>query len=72
MIRRQIALELGTVVPIIRLRDNIQLNPNQSAAHNKYHAESHKHKRIKRCNDTQSGDHRANQIKYFRHTDDHQ
>ena len=29
MIRRQIALELGTVVPIIRLRDNIQLNPNQ-------------------------------------------
>ena len=29
MIRRQIALELGCVVPIIRLRDNIQLNPNQ-------------------------------------------
>ncbi len=29
MIRRQIALELGTVVPIIRLRDNIQLNLNQ-------------------------------------------
>lgn len=29
MIRRQIALELGAVVPIIRLRDNIQLNPNQ-------------------------------------------
>ena len=29
MIRRQIALELGTVVTIIRLRDNIQLNPNQ-------------------------------------------
>ena len=29
MIRRQIAAELGTVVPIIRLRDNIQLNPNQ-------------------------------------------
>ncbi|MDO4463947.1 MAG: flagellar biosynthesis protein FlhA [Bacillota bacterium] len=29
MIRRQIAMELGTVVPIIRLRDNIQLNPNQ-------------------------------------------
>ena len=27
MIRRQIALELGAVVPIIRLRDNIQLNP---------------------------------------------
>jgi len=29
MIRRQIAIELGCVVPIIRLRDNIQLNPNQ-------------------------------------------
>lgn len=29
MIRRQIAVELGCVVPIIRLRDNIQLNPNQ-------------------------------------------
>ena len=29
MIRRQIAIELGTIVPIIRLRDNIQLNPNQ-------------------------------------------
>ena len=29
MNRRQIALELGTIVPIIRLRDNIQLNPNQ-------------------------------------------
>ncbi|SFR95916.1 flagellar biosynthesis protein FlhA [Anaeromicropila populeti] len=29
MIRRQVALELGCVVPIIRLRDNIQLNPNQ-------------------------------------------
>ena len=29
MIRRQIALELGTIVPIIRMRDNIQLNPNQ-------------------------------------------
>jgi flagellar biosynthesis protein FlhA len=29
MIRRQIALEMGMVVPIIRLRDNIQLNPNQ-------------------------------------------
>lgn len=28
MIRRQIALELGTIVPIIRLRDNIQLPPN--------------------------------------------
>ena len=29
MIRRQIALELGTVVPISRRRDNMQLNPNQ-------------------------------------------
>ncbi len=29
MIRRQIALELGAVVPIIRLRDNIRLNPNE-------------------------------------------
>ncbi len=29
MIRRQVALELGTIVPIIRLRDNIQLNPNE-------------------------------------------
>ncbi|WP_408628628.1 flagellar biosynthesis protein FlhA [Anaeromicropila herbilytica] len=29
MIRRQVALELGCVVPMIRLRDNIQLNPNQ-------------------------------------------
>lgn len=29
MIRRQIALELGIIVPMIRLRDNIQLNPNQ-------------------------------------------
>ena len=29
MIRRQIALELGCVVPMIRLKDNIQLNPNQ-------------------------------------------
>ena len=29
MIRRQIALELGCVVHMIRLRDNIQLNPNQ-------------------------------------------
>ncbi len=29
MIRRQIALELGMVVPMIRLRDNIQLEPNQ-------------------------------------------
>lgn len=29
LIRRQVAIELGTVVPMIRLRDNIQLNPNQ-------------------------------------------
>lgn len=29
MIRRQIALELGMVVPMVRLRDNIQLNPNE-------------------------------------------
>lgn len=29
LIRRQIAVELGCVVPTIRLRDNIQLNPNQ-------------------------------------------
>lgn len=29
MIRRQIALELGVVVPMVRLRDNIQLNPNE-------------------------------------------
>lgn len=29
MIRRQLALEMGVIVPIIRLRDNIQLNPNQ-------------------------------------------
>lgn len=29
MIRRQVALEYGIVVPMIRLRDNIQLEPNQ-------------------------------------------
>lgn len=29
MTRRQVALELGFVVPIIRMRDNIQLEPNQ-------------------------------------------
>jgi len=29
MIRRQLALEMGMVVPIIRLRDNIQLNSNE-------------------------------------------
>lgn len=29
MIRRQLALELGLVIPIIRLRDNIQLKPTE-------------------------------------------
>ena len=29
MIRRQIAMELGIILPVIRLRDNIQLKPNQ-------------------------------------------
>ncbi|MDK2902445.1 MAG: flagellar biosynthesis protein FlhA [Clostridiales bacterium] len=29
MIRRQLALDLGIVVPMIRIRDNIQLKPNQ-------------------------------------------
>lgn len=29
MIRRQIAMELGVIVPMIRMRDNIQFNPNQ-------------------------------------------
>jgi flagellar biosynthesis protein FlhA len=29
MIRRQLALELGLVVPVIRLRDNIQLKPTE-------------------------------------------
>lgn len=29
MIRRQCALELGLVVPVIRIRDNIQLRPNE-------------------------------------------
>lgn len=29
MIRRQMASELGTIVPTIRLRDNIQLSPNE-------------------------------------------
>jgi flagellar biosynthesis protein FlhA len=29
LIRRQIALELGLVVPAVRVRDNIQLNPSQ-------------------------------------------
>lgn len=29
MIRRQLALEMGMIVPVIRLRDNIQLSPNE-------------------------------------------
>ena len=29
MIRRQLALELGLVIPVGRIRDNIQLNPNE-------------------------------------------
>lgn len=29
MIRRQLALDMGMIVPIIRLRDNIQLSPNE-------------------------------------------
>ncbi|WP_163971237.1 flagellar biosynthesis protein FlhA [Oceanobacillus halotolerans] len=29
MIRRQLAVELGLVVPVVRIRDNIQLNPNE-------------------------------------------
>ena len=29
MIRRQIATELGIVVPPIRIRDNLQLEPNE-------------------------------------------
>jgi len=29
MIRRQIAMELGLIVPMVRLRDNIQLKPNE-------------------------------------------
>ncbi|MHB1392449.1 MAG: flagellar biosynthesis protein FlhA [Clostridia bacterium] len=29
MIRRQCALDLGVIVPVIRLRDNIQLRPNE-------------------------------------------
>lgn len=28
MIRRQLAIELGMVIPVVRIRDNIQLNPN--------------------------------------------
>ncbi|WP_156289080.1 flagellar biosynthesis protein FlhA [Oceanobacillus salinisoli] len=29
MIRRQLALELGIVIPVVRIRDNIQLGPNE-------------------------------------------
>ncbi|AMM97287.1 MULTISPECIES: flagellar biosynthesis protein FlhA [Bacillus] len=29
MIRRQLALELGLVIPVVRIRDNIALNPNE-------------------------------------------
>lgn len=29
MIRRQMALDLGLIVPVVRLRDNIQLDPNE-------------------------------------------
>ncbi|WP_141433432.1 flagellar biosynthesis protein FlhA [Bacillus sp. 03113] len=29
MIRRQLALELGVVIPVVRIRDNIQLQPNE-------------------------------------------
>lgn len=29
MIRRQLALDLGMIVPVIRLRDNIQISPNE-------------------------------------------
>src|SRR5690625_1163835 len=29
MIRRQLALELGVVIPVVRIRDNIQLEPNE-------------------------------------------
>jgi len=29
MIRRQLALDLGLVIPVVRIRDNIQLNPNE-------------------------------------------
>lgn len=29
MIRRQLAVELGVVIPVVRIRDNIQLQPNE-------------------------------------------
>src|SRR5699024_435205 len=30
MIRKQLAIELGIVIPVVRVRDNIQLHPNES------------------------------------------
>lgn len=29
MIRRQLAIEMGLIIPVVRIRDNIQLNPNE-------------------------------------------
>jgi len=29
MIRRQLAIELGVIIPVVRIRDNIQLEPNE-------------------------------------------
>ena len=29
MIRRQLAIDLGIVIPVVRIRDNIQLEPNE-------------------------------------------
>ena len=29
MIRRQLAIELGLVIPVVRIRDNIQFQPNE-------------------------------------------
>lgn len=29
MIRRQLAIELGIIIPVVRIRDNIQLNPSE-------------------------------------------
>src|SRR5699024_6810103 len=29
MIRKQLAIELGIVIPVVRVRDNIQLHPNE-------------------------------------------
>lgn len=33
MIRRQLAVELGIVIPVVRIRDNIQLEPNEYRIH---------------------------------------